>query len=66
VRHAIRVSRETAVWFICWAKNAVLSSKSRVYREPALAHGTRSPHVKRQRRSTKRPSESPGAGDSAA
>ena len=42
VRHAIRSSRSTCVWLICCASHAVRSSNSRVYREPALAHGTAS------------------------
>ena len=40
MRHAIRSSRSTCIWLICCASHAVRSSKSRVYREPALAHGT--------------------------
>src|SRR5665213_119597 len=38
----IRISRVTCVWDICCASHAVRSSKSRVYDEPARAHGTAS------------------------
>ena len=40
VSQPIRISRVTCVWLICCASHAVRSSKSRVYREPALAHGS--------------------------
>jgi hypothetical protein len=37
-----RLSRVTCVWDICCASHATRSSKSRVYGEPARAHGTAS------------------------
>jgi hypothetical protein len=44
-RHSNRISFATGVLVICWAQNALRSSKSRGYAETACAHGHRLVHV---------------------